>query len=105
MNGPTITQLCTVKFEQTVPSFGGPSLRVSQRTWGIGTTIEAVNAGAVPSRVVATEDGRHVEGAWHTGPDSGDEVYFERYDLEDGTVRRVSHGWIDRVTRRLVQVG
>lgn len=87
--------------------FGGVTLRVNQRSWPAGTDLDAVLAGtATPDRIVATSDGRGlaVPFAWHAG-DSGAEVYFERYAVEAGELRMVSHGWIDAASRQLVQAG
>lgn len=48
-----------------------------------------------------TQDGRTAKtDTWHTGPEA-DWVYVERWTSEG----RVFHGWIDSVSRRLLQAG
>lgn len=60
--------------------------------------IDAIVAGDVEAtRWTATQDGRSVIAQWETGAGCGDDVYYER---QDG-----SHGWIDAVSRKIVQTG
>lgn len=52
--------------------------------------------------VVLTGDGRsYRRGGWHEGPELGEPVYVEVW----GVVGRTFHGWIDSVSRKLVQAG
>lgn len=68
-----------------------------------GTPEDDVVAGAaIPEYVELTEDGRYARWQeWETGPGSGAEVYYERW--QDG--ERVGHGWLDVESRKLVQSG
>lgn len=51
--------------------------------------------------ILATQDGRGaVCGEWHAGPEA-EAVYFETWTLAG----RMDHGWIDAVTRKVVQTG
>jgi hypothetical protein len=89
-----------------------PTLSLSAQC---GDTVQAVNLDAtlvvnhrialdaegVPERVVATQDGRHADlTGWHQGPGS-EEVYYEALN-RDGSG---SHGWVDGLSRKLVQSG
>lgn len=80
----------------------GMTLRVNALSWAIGTDVEAVIAGTVaPESATLTADGRHYNSeGWHTGPES-EWVRVERYTA-DG---RVFHGWVDSVSRKLLQAG
>lgn len=50
-----------------------------------------------------TGDGRGVYPTWHSGDTVGS-VYYE-YVGEPGAALRGIHGWVDSVTRRIVQTG
>lgn len=64
--------------------------------------LDALLARTVPvDRYTATADGRSYIAEWHRGAESGDAVYVER--VEHGAV--VFHGWIDPISRRIVQAG
>lgn len=52
------------------------------------------------AEVTATSDGRRVEHSWHVGPESGEVAYFETE-----RAGRRSHGYVDLVSRQIVQVG
>lgn len=84
----------------------GITLQVSQRSWKRGADEAAIIAGLLcPDSAIATQDCRRADlSAWHEGPVT-DEVFYERYELVDGLVIRRSHGWIDSVSRKLVQAG
>lgn len=81
----------------------GIALKVTLLRYPKGTPEESVLAGtAVPEYAELTEDGRYARWReWETGPGSGREVYYERW--EDGV--RVAHGWLDAESRKLVQSG
>jgi hypothetical protein len=54
--------------------------------------------------LVVTGDGLgHDDSAWHSGPEAPNPVYVERMNGATGQV--LFHGWIDPVSRRLVQSG
>jgi hypothetical protein len=83
--------------------FGGAVVPVAA-TYPANVAEDAVVARtAVPEHILATEDGLWAEPlVWHDGPESSeDSVYYERW--ESGV--RVGHGYVDRVSRRLVQSG
>ena len=48
-----------------------------------------------------TEDGGEAIGAWHEGPESGREIYYERY--RGG--QRIAHGYVDAASRKITQTG
>lgn len=79
-------------------------------SWPAGVDEEGVLSGAVaPTEIVVTSDGgQYRRDGWHDGESDIDSwVYFERWERELGTSRgyRVAHGYIDPVSRRLVQAG
>lgn len=79
----------------------GIELTVIGRTFARGVGLEQIQAGdAEPIGFVASSDGRSVQTLWHDGPAAG-EAYYERF--EHGA--RVAHGWVDSVSRRIVQTG
>lgn len=77
-------------------------LVVNQITYPRDTPIAKVLAhSARAESVILTSDGRGVHrSGWHVG-DESEWVYVERWTAEG----RVFHGFIDSVTRKLVQVG
>jgi hypothetical protein len=84
------------------PNYGA-DLVVVGASYQPGTTLEQLDAGtAVADAVMLSADGRHWLEAWHEGADSGDAVYVERR-VHDGGLG--FHGWVDRVSRRIVQAG
>lgn len=81
----------------------GVGLIVAQATYG-KVDVQLVIDGLVdPVLLVASQDGRYVNSQeWHVGEASDDEwVYYERWTAAG----RVAHGYIDRVSRRLLQSG
>jgi hypothetical protein len=77
----------------------GMTLRVHSRSFG-SISLAELQAGAPATEVILTSDGRGYELGWHEGPEA-EAVYLERWD----TTGRVFHGWVDSVSRRLVQAG
>lgn len=103
---PTVASIQALSALDSFVGFGGVSLRVSQRSWAAGTDLDDVLSGAaVPDRIIATQDGRAIGRGWHAGSFTGDDVYFERYEVRDGALVMVSHGWVNPATRRITQVG
>jgi hypothetical protein len=100
-----ITERATGVIGRTEPiqTGAGIALTVTLLRYPLGTAEEAVIANtAAPEYAELTEDGRYARWQeWETGPGSGREVYYERW--EDGV--RVAHGWLDAVSRKLVQSG
>ncbi len=78
-------------------------LVVNQITYPRATPIEKVlDHSARAESVTLTSDGRsYYQGGWHEGETYGDSVYVERWTAEG----RVFHGFVDSVTRKLVQAG
>lgn len=80
-------------------------MTVVGRGWPKGTLAEQID-GISPSRYVLTDDGKFGSArVWHTTDDGpmadGDTVYIEAW--EDGW--RTFHGYIDPVSRKIVQSG
>jgi hypothetical protein len=86
---------------------GGVPVVINHASFETGTEVAAIiNHEAAPKAFTATSDGRHVDdGGWHFGEPDGDAVYFERYELDGWRYVRVSHGWVDATSRRIVQIG
>lgn len=90
------------RFEK-VQTGAGVGMIANKVTYAKTATVEEVLArkGDV-AEIIATEDGRSFVNAWHEGESDIDTwVYFERY--VDGA--RVSHGYLDPTSRRIVQTG
>lgn len=80
----------------------GAALVVVGTSYPIGTTTDEVLRRVVtPEFVMASADGRHWVDGWHTGAESGDVVYVERHTIGGC----VFHGYVDSVSRRIVQTG
>lgn len=92
-----------------VQTGAGVGLIVNQVNFGQdreGLLAEVQAGTAEVVGLVATEDGRGYQNEWHLTADGHqadieDWVYFERYDLG----HRVSHGYIDPTSRKIVQTG
>lgn len=84
---PCATRIATVE---------GDELVLTQR---IGVEIDDGSAGRA-TEVVLTADGRGKLDGWHEGTESS-WIRFERHSAYG----RVSHGFIDSVSRRLLQAG
>lgn len=101
----TLSDLTKRDPRESFASFGGPALRISQRSYAIGSDVDDVVAGLVaPDSAIATADGRHMANGWHAGAEA-EWIYFERYAIADGNVAMVAHGWIDSASRQLLQAG
>lgn len=86
---------------QSFVGVDGITLTVAQASYGKVDVADVIAGVAAPVEAIATSDGRHADlSGWHEGQ-SSDQIFFERYDARG----RVSHGWIDRTSRRLVQAG
>lgn len=79
----------------------GIPLIVVELHYGPAATEAVLDGEALPIKAVLTGDGGGYVPEWHAGAPSGDSVYIERW--EEGV--RTFHGWIDPVTRRIVQTG
>lgn len=85
--------------------FGGITLTTVRASFG-KITLEELQAGATAVEVTATSDGRgYCAGQWHRedvdGAFSDETVYVERYSAAG----REFHGFIDKVSRKIVQAG
>lgn len=91
----------TLPLRSVVESGAGP-LILNQRSFPAGTDVAAIIDGsAVPESVTLTSDGRGaVTTVWHRGPEA-EWVFVERWTAAG----RAFHGWVDSVSRRLLQSG
>jgi hypothetical protein len=80
----------------------GIALTVNRRSWSPGADEAAIVAGTLPAEsVVLTADGRRYDDrGWHEGPEA-EWIYVERWTAAG----REFHGWIDSVSRRILQAG
>jgi hypothetical protein len=80
----------------------GMALKVVARSWPAGTDVDAVIANTIAAESASlSSDGRTWLSEWHTGAESADAAYVERWTA-DG---RVFHGWVDAQSRKIVQAG
>lgn len=81
---------------------GEAALILNHVSFAMGETVERVLAGqAAVEYVSLTSDGRGAElTKWHEGP-ANEWVYVERWSPRG----REFHGWVDSVSRRLLQTG
>lgn len=99
----TITaQVLSTRVGQSVetPAQMGPLVCVG-RSYPAGTTYDMVEDGS--AEVLSAKfsaDGRTWTGEWHSGPEA-DAVYVERWGADGSGF----HGWVDSVSRRIVQAG
>ena len=82
--------------------FGGITMTTIGGSYGVVPVEDVMSGRAQVIEVTATSDGRSYmrNGGWHTGPEA-DAVYVEVYSDRG----REFHGWIDSVSRKLVQSG
>ena len=79
----------------------GADLIVNQVSYGQVPVEDVFSGAALPIEATLTADGRHYDRrGWHEGAEA-EAVYVERHTREGC----VFHGWIDSVSRRLVQAG
>jgi hypothetical protein len=97
-----VSELMQLPIGTPVATPAGVPVYVQGRTFPTGTTMQELIGGAPASSVTVTSDGRAYVPEWHDGPVTGDPVYVERWDAEEGLT---FHGWVDPTTRRLVQTG
>ncbi len=69
-------------------------------SFGKVSVESVIDGSAAPISATYSADGRGMRNGWHSG-DEADAVYVERHDL--GVC--VFHGFIDSVSRKLVQAG
>lgn len=104
-SAPTLPQLQALGGLESFTGFGGVPLKVVQRSYAPGADLDEVIAGrATPDRIYATQDGRVRGAGWHSGPEA-EGVYYEDYEVREGVLVMVSHGWVDAASRQIVQVG
>lgn len=91
----------TVAVRQDVysPNYGA-GLIVWRTSFGNVPIEDALDGTAKPVEAWLSADGRHYVAEWHEGPEA-DAVYVERHDVTGCTF----HGWVDSVSRRIVQTG
>lgn len=85
--------------------YGGIPVTTQRAHYGFADEAAVLAGTATAEWVLATSDGRSFDGEWHDeavdGPFADETVYVERYS-ERG---REFHGFIDSVSRRVVQTG
>ena len=87
---------------QRVTTPTGCTLLVNHISYGRVPTEDVLERRAVPESVVLTSDGRgYRTGEWHLGEEQGETVRVERW----GRGGLEFHGYIDSVSRQLVQTG
>lgn len=84
--------------------FGGITMTTFGASYGNVPVESVLDGSAKYIEVRASSDGRGYRDEWHRpeidGPES-ESVYVERYD----TTGRVFHGFVDAISRKIVQVG
>lgn len=85
--------------------YGGIRVVTQHVSFGKVATEDVLSGKATAIEVTATSDGRGYIAAWHNeatdGPFSDESVYVERYSARG----REFHGFIDSVSRKIVQTG
>jgi hypothetical protein len=82
----------------------GEALIVNQLSYGKVPVADVLAGTAAVQEIVATGDGKSYIAQWHDGEVAG-EVYCERWELRAGVAFRAFHGWLDSVSRKIVQAG
>lgn len=72
---------------------------------GIDVTVNSISHSGPDltsprTEVLATSDGRFADRRWHEGLEKGEPVYYVIL-----TPTRRFHGWIDSISRRVIQTG
>ena len=94
--------ISTLEIRHTIysPNFGG-ELTVVGLSYGRVPAEDVLDGTAKPIEAHVSSDGRSWLSEWHRGPESGDAAYVERHDATGC----VFHGWVDSVSRLIVQSG
>lgn len=101
---PVAADIMALPCMSEVVNIDGMTLIVNHRSWPAGTDLRGVMANTISATSIElTQDGRHMVRGWHTAED-GPETDWVFFEVWDATGRR-SHGWIDSVSRKLLQVG
>lgn len=81
----------------------GIALIVNHVVYGQVPVEDVLNGIALAEEVTLTADGQTANNrVWHEGePADGNWIYYERWTTEG----RIGHGYVDRITRKLVQAG
>ena len=77
----------------------GAELTLVARRWDQPGITDPRNLPA--DHVALSSDGRRWIDGWHTGPESAEAVYVESHIRGGASF----HGWVDAVSRRVVQAG
>lgn len=88
----------------TFVGYGGVTVTTQHARFGHQPEAAVLSGVATAIEVTATSDGRRYVGEWHREDVDGpfaDSVYVEVYDY----MGRKFHGYIDAVSRKLVQTG
>ena len=79
---------------------GDGVLTITQLAWPAGTASDMIDFTPAQSATL-TSDGRYaITNEWHTGPEA-EWVQVQRWD----TTGRAFHGFVDSVSRKLLQTG
>jgi hypothetical protein len=97
-----LAEVMAAKLRDSVDTGAAGVLTVASRSFGTEASIESVLDGtAVAESVTLTSDGRGaLTTAWHEGAENA-WVFVERWTAAG----RVFHGFVDSVTRKLLQAG
>lgn len=95
--------ICSAKLGDSIRTGWGGDLTLCWRTYGKVETMTVLDGSARPVEALLTEDGRICDTrTWHEGEQTGEAVYVERWDAERG---RYFHGYVDSISRNVVQTG
>lgn len=99
----TLRAVPTMRAGQVYQTGQGFPLTVNAVQYGHAAVEDVLAGRALAQEVVMTTDGKNAQPQkWHEGPPTDEEwVYYERWTPEG----RVAHGWVDSVTRNLIQSG
>lgn len=96
----TFADMANLDLRDQVVTVEAAPLTVVGGSYGKVPTADVLAGIAPLIEVRLSADGRHWASNWHSGP-TADGVYVERWTAEG----RVFHGYVDSVSRRIVQSG
>jgi hypothetical protein len=82
------------------PNYGG-DLVVNGLSYGRVPVEDVLSGEAKPIAATLSADGRSWIAQWHEGPESDESIYVETHDRWGCRF----HGYVDSVSRRIVQAG
>lgn len=102
--GPFLTSfedIATLALRCPVRTYEAMTLTVTGRSYGHADVADVIAGTAAPIEVRLSHDGRMWHSLWHNGPETGEWVYVERWTAAG----REFHGFVDSVSRRILQSG